>query len=60
LGRRRFLRWIEPRESLIFESQIAEASGKTERDEDQKNLADAPVVSGFFFVEQVVEIGTGR
>jgi hypothetical protein len=45
---------------LILESQIAEASGETERDEDQKNFANAPVVSGFFFVEQVVKIGTGR
>jgi hypothetical protein len=58
--RRRLLRWVEPRQALILESQIAESSGQTERDEEQQDFADAPVVSGFFFVEQVVKIGTGR
>ena len=57
---RRFLRWVQPREALIFESQIAETSRQTESDENQENFADAPVVRGFFFIEQIVEIGTGR
>src|SRR5262252_10552085 len=55
---RRLLQSAEPCQALILEAQIPKTDCQTQCDQDQENLANAPWTMRFFFIEEVVEIGT--
>src|SRR5262249_34364048 len=56
---RGLLQSAERCQALVLEAEIAEADGETKGDHDHQDLADAPGTMRFFFIEEVLEIGTG-